>query len=155
MALNDKIKSLLDPVAVSKGLGIVGVSYGGRTLSVLVERADGKPLSIDDIADASRAFSAHLDVADIIKERYFLEVGSSGLDRPLSSPADFKRFEGREAKVELIDGEPRKFKGKISNATNKNVVIGDTTLDYADIKKAKLYVSDEDFRNILKGANKK
>jgi ribosome maturation factor RimP len=151
MAQTDKIKALLDPIAGSKGLGIVGITYGRRVLSILVERLDGKPLSIDEISDASRTFSAHLDVADIIKERYFLEVGSAGLDRPLSSPADFKRFEGKEAKVELLDIEPGKLKGKISSATDKTVTIGETAINYTDIKKAKLHLTDEDYRKLLKG----
>jgi len=151
MAQTDKIKSLLDPTAGDKGLGIIAVSYARRVLSILVERTDGKPLSIDDIAAASRAFSAHLDVADIIKERYFLEVGSAGLDRPLTSPADFKRFEGREAKVELLADEPGKIKGKISAAGGKTVTIGDSIINYADIKKAKLYITEEEYRKLLKG----
>ena len=151
MAQTDKIKSLLDPIAADKGLGIIAVSYARRVLSILVERTDGAPLSIDDIAAASRAFSAHLDVADIIKERYFLEVGSAGLDRPLTSPADFKRFEGKEAKVELLAGEPGKVKGKISSAGEKTVTIGDSIINYADIKKAKLYITEEEYRKLLKG----
>ena len=151
MAQVDKIKALLDPIAGSKGLGIVAVSYARRNLSIMIERLDEKPLSIDDISDASRTFSAHLDVADIIKERYFLEVGSAGLDRPLSTPADFKRFVGRAAKVELISGEPGKVKGEISGATGKTVTIGETEIDYNNIKKAKLHITDEDFKKLLKG----
>ena len=154
MTLVEKIEKLFGPVAEGLGQSIVQVSMHGKVLQVLLERVDGAVPTIEECEKASRAFSAHLDVEDIIKERYFLEVGSAGMDRPLVKPADFKRFRGREAKVELkfpIDESGRKaIKGKIESAEARTVTIGGIKVDLDNIQKAKLIITDEQFRQILK-----
>ena len=47
----------------------------------------------------SRDMSAILDVEETIDHSYTLEVSSPGLDRPLRSAADYRRFAGRLAKI--------------------------------------------------------
>jgi ribosome maturation factor RimP len=67
-------------------------------------------------AEVSRDLSAELDVADIIEHRYTLEVSSPGLDRPLKSARDFRRFLGRRAKLKTREpfGGRRSFTGRIA-----------------------------------------
>ena len=50
------------------------------------------PLSLDEVADATRIISAGLDASDALGEApYVLEVGSAGVDRPLTAPRHFRR----------------------------------------------------------------
>lgn len=64
-----------------------------------------EPLSLDEIADATRAISEALDGSDVMGEAaYTLEVSSAGLDRPLRSPDQFRRNVGRLLTVTLADG---------------------------------------------------
>ena len=54
-----------------------------------------------------------LDVEDVVPTAYTLEVSSPGLDRPLRHLKDYRRFEGRRAKLvmrEAVDGQTF-FKG--------------------------------------------
>lgn len=108
------LEAAMAPVFREHGASPVEISFktdaGGWVLRVLVEPPwDGvtpepgisPSLSLDQIADLSRALSAVLDVVDLIPHRYSLEVGSPGLDRPLGSHGDFRRFAGRSAKVQL------------------------------------------------------
>ena len=48
--------------------------------------------------DASRAIEARLDAGDLVAERYVLQVSSPG-ERPLRTPAEWRRFVGRWANV--------------------------------------------------------
>ena len=55
-----------------------------------------EPLSLDEVAEATRTVSSVLDESDVMGEApYTLEVSSAGLDRPLTAPAHFRRNVGR------------------------------------------------------------
>jgi ribosome maturation factor RimP len=82
-------------------------------------------VTVDNCAAVSRQLSAILDVEDPIPGRYTLEVSSPGLDRPLVTPADFRRFQGAMIKVRLLsalDGR-RNFTGRLLEATPEAVVM--------------------------------
>jgi ribosome maturation factor RimP len=58
------------------------------------------PLSLDEVADATRLISARLDASDALGEApYVLEVGSSGVDRPLTEPRHFRRNVSRLVEI--------------------------------------------------------
>ncbi|MFA7462773.1 MAG: ribosome maturation factor RimP, partial [Anaerovoracaceae bacterium] len=65
-------------------------------------------MSTDDCEVVSRYLSQKLDEADPVKQNYYLEVSSPGLDRLLVSEKDFLRFKGQVVDVGLyhpLDGE--------------------------------------------------
>ena len=79
---------------------------GTRYLRVYVDRlenGDYGVMSTDDCEFVSRYLSDKLDEADPIKENYVLEVSSPGLDRPLITEKDFKRFMGSDVEVKLYE----------------------------------------------------
>jgi ribosome maturation factor RimP len=63
------------------------------------------PLSLDEVADATRVISAALDVSDALGEApYVLEVGSAGVDRPLTEPRHFRRNVTRLVEIWCTEG---------------------------------------------------
>ena len=60
-------------------------------------------MSSDDCETVSRYLSDKLDEADPIKQNYYLEVSSPGLDRPLISDRDFERFKGSQIEIRLYE----------------------------------------------------
>jgi ribosome maturation factor RimP len=63
------------------------------------------PLSLDEVADATRAISAGLDASDALGEApYVLEVGSAGVDRPLTVPRHFRRNVSRLVEIRRVEG---------------------------------------------------
>ncbi len=151
-ALERRIESLISPTIESMGFGLVRVRLFGQQrlrLQVMIERLDEAPLDVDDCAEVSRAVSAVLDVDDPISDGYTLEVSSPGIDRPLVRLADFERFAGFAAKIELdapMDGR-RRFAGRLAGIAEDAVRLatetGDVTLPYARIAKAKLVLTDD------------
>ena len=55
-------------------------------------------VTVDDCAGASRAIEERLDGdASLFGERYVLEVSSPGMERPLRTEGEWRRFIGRRA----------------------------------------------------------
>jgi len=121
-----KFAAIIEPVTEAHGCRLVHVRTGGsqagtgNALEIFLERRDGQPLDMDACANISREAGAILDVEDTLPGAYRLEVGSAGIDRPLSSIEDFLRFKGFDAKIEfkrsLEDGQKR-MRGTIIDAT--------------------------------------
>ena len=84
---------------------VVNVSLKGnrgrQLLEVLVDGDEG--IDIGTCSRLSRELSEWLDRTDLIKGHYVLEVGSPGVDFPLSSERQYKRNIGRKLKVVLND----------------------------------------------------
>lgn len=57
------------------------MSGKGRIIVVYLTKIGG--VTLDEVAKFSRALSSDLDNLDLIPDRYFLEVSSPGLERPL------------------------------------------------------------------------
>lgn len=152
-ALTERIEALVAPQIESLGLSLVRVKlFGGRrqTLQLMIERADGSDVDVDDCANASRAISPLLDVYDPIDGAYQLEVSSPGIDRPLTRPGDFERFAGFLTKVELetpVDGR-RRFRGILKGLSAGGAIVLDVegaecVLPLKSVLSAKLVLTDE------------
>jgi ribosome maturation factor RimP len=109
------LAALVEPVLESLGfrLVLVRILQGqGTIVEVMAERPDGS-MTIEDCRTVSLGLSPVLDVHDPVPGSYRLQISSPGIDRPLVRPADFDRWAGFEARIELkemIDGR-RRFRG--------------------------------------------
>ena len=147
-----RIAELVEPTVEAMGYGLVRLVLNpgrGSRLQVMVERKNDSAMTVDDCAQVSRALSAVLDVEDPIEGPYTLEVSSPGIDRPLTRLADFERFAGHEAMVELtepVEGQ-RRFKGRLLGVSGEAVRIGglerEVALPARKIRRAKLVLTDE------------
>lgn len=101
--MNDTLESIVIQEVAALGYELVELRQrGSRSRPVLdlrVERADGARVSIDDCARVSRAVEARLDATKVVGEQYVLEVSSPGIERPLQSARDWRRFAGQPAVV--------------------------------------------------------
>ena len=84
-AYEARAEELLTPIAVANGCEVYDVEYvkegSDWYLRAYIDKPEG--VSIIDCENVSRAFSDKLDEEDFIKEKYYLEVSSPGIDRPL------------------------------------------------------------------------
>jgi len=121
-AQRDRLASLLEPAVRAAGYDLEQVSVspaGRRRVVTVVVDADGG-VSLDDIADVSRAVSGVLDEHDDLLGRapYVLEVTSPGVDRPLTEPRHWRRAAGRLVKV-AVDG--RMIEARVVGADDAGV----------------------------------
>lgn len=114
---------------------------GNRRLQVYIETPQG--VTLDDCERASRQIGAVLDVEDVMKGKYLLEVSSPGLTRALFTVEQYKRYRGQPVKIKTVGGEGRRtYRGELAEVTDEAVsliVEGKTiVLPFEDIEKANL-----------------
>jgi ribosome maturation factor RimP len=101
--VDDSLEALVTTEVDSQGFDLVEFRRRGSrsrpVLEVRIERRDGEALGVDDCARVSRALEARLDERRIAGDRYVLEVSSPGIERPVRSAAEWRRFVGRSAIV--------------------------------------------------------
>ena len=71
-----------------------------RYLRVFIDKGEEK-ISLDDCKLVSDHLNLKIDELDPIKENYFLEISSPGLERPLKKPKDYERNQGKEVQAKL------------------------------------------------------
>lgn len=135
----EQVRALLVPVLEARGLELFDVEWTGGLLRVSIDRPAG--VDLDAIGDASTVVSELLDGIDPdpFPGRYVLEVSSPGLERPLRTPAHFRRFVGSKVSIKTrpgVDGE-RRLTGVLDAADDDGCVIDGRRLDYSDIERAR------------------
>jgi len=129
----EQIRAIAERVAASRGLEVWDIQSrretGGHVVRVFIDRpgpaaTPDQSVSIEDCEQVNREIGTILDVEDPLPFAYTLEVSSPGLDRPLRSLDDYRRFAGRLAKVvvsESIDNQ-KAFEGRL-NGVDGDVVL--------------------------------
>jgi len=158
------IEEVIDPVIKDLGFDLVKINMRNNDsavfLEILIERLDGNSISIGDCRLVSHNISALLDVEDIIKGKYYLEVSSPGVERPLVKLKDYRRFVGGSIRMRLktlLHGTSH-YKGVISRVEEEPAggVVHlradnntEVAIPFEIIKSAYLMMTDEMFRKIL------
>ena len=99
-------------------------------LRVFVEKLSEEgyvAMGTDDCERVSRYLSEKLDETDPIKQNYYLEVSSPGLDRLLVSDKDFDRFLGEMIDIKLfhpLNGE-KVLQGRLVSFQDGTITIAD------------------------------
>ena len=105
----------------------VGVysDFGRMKVQILIDSLGG--INLEDCETVSRRVNKFLDensdMPELDRGRYYLEVSSPGVERPLYTLDDYTRFQGREARVRLSElFEGRKTFTGIINSVNDSCV---------------------------------
>ena len=133
-AIAEDVERVLGAVLPAIDLVDVRVLPGG-VLRVLIDHPDG--VDHERCAEVGRALVA-------FRERFALEVSSPGIPRPLTKPAHYARFIGREADVRLhapLEGR-RRIRGELLESDAQRVVVRDADgaleIPFAAISRAHL-----------------
>jgi ribosome maturation factor RimP len=97
------VKNLVESEIEKMNIDLIDVEYvkeGSRKyLRVYIDKRGG--VTIDDCEMVAKAIGPMIDELDPIQESYVFEVSSPGIDRPLKTEKDFKRYEGHLVEVRL------------------------------------------------------
>jgi ribosome maturation factor RimP len=123
-----RLAGWIQPVVGSAGYDLeeLVVTPAGRRsiVRVVVDRDEG--VTLDDIADVSRAVSEVLDQNDegMGRTPYVLEVSSPGVDRPLTEPRHWRRNTGRLVAVAVgPTGSADEVTGRITAVDDVGVTL--------------------------------
>lgn len=142
-AIKDRIEAFIEPVIAQNGFELVDLEIAGQNyLRIRVGREGG--LNLDDCAAISRKIEEALDASDIIPDKYFLEVSSPGINRPVKKREDFTRFAGKRIRITTREKiqETHSFSGILKGMSGDNVQVEENGLvkeiPFDIIKKANL-----------------
>jgi ribosome maturation factor RimP len=127
LASLNEIQEIAERIIESEGMELVDIEYKpGRTRSLLriyIDKEGG--VTLNDCENVSRQLSTVLDVKDLVKSAYVLEVSSPGLDRPLQTDRDYRRAIGRILRLNLMDeeGKVESVTGKLLETTEEEVIL--------------------------------
>ncbi len=115
--IEEIVEELVIPIVETEKFELIDIEYilegGHRYLRVYIDKEGG--VSLKDCQIVSEQLNEKLDKIDPIKENYFLEVSSPGLDRALKKEKDFERYKGREVELKLykaLNGQ-KQFEGEL------------------------------------------
>lgn len=127
-SIETTIEELVMPIIDTNGFELVDVEYvkeaGEYYLRIYIDKEGG--ISLNECEVVSRALSEILDVKDPIKDNYFLEVSSPGLDRPLKKDKDFVKYQGRDVEIKLykpINGTKQLEAELVGLTEDKNIKV--------------------------------
>ena len=126
-ALVTQIYEMVKPIADELNYEIYHIEYvkenGEYYLRIYIEKEGG--ITLNDCEALSRRVSDLMDEKDPIKDPYFLEVSSPGLNRTLFTEEHYKRFIGREVMVKFtksVDGK-KNIKGILKEVNEDSIVV--------------------------------
>jgi ribosome maturation factor RimP len=130
----EQIRAIAERVAAARGLEIWDIQSrretNGHVVRVFIDRpgpsaTPDDSVSIEDCEQVNREIGTILDVEDPLPFAYTLEVSSPGLDRPLRSLADYRRFSGRLAKVVVSEpvNNQKAFEGRLNGVDGDDVLL--------------------------------
>lgn len=147
-----KIEKIVLPVLKEMELELVDIEYlqegGYWYVRIYIEKLDGD-VSLDDCAKVSMAVEDDID--KLIDKKFFLEISSPGVERPLKREKDYIRFTGSKIKVSLKHkiNEKKNFEGILSKFENDTVFLTtddeELEIPFKEVRKANLVY---DFKDI-------
>lgn len=173
--LRDAVAAIATPLADALGIALWGIEIidGGRmVLRVYVDARPGMPapadtaeaaesatsevatpegVTIDQCARLSRQLGLALDVEDVVRDAYVLEVSSPGLERPFFEIAQAAPYVGRTIELTLAVPHPewpgrRKFRADIVRVEGDTLTFLPDTAPRPDEDPAPISVAWDDVK---------
>ena len=142
----EKIEKIVTPVVNEMGLSLVDIEYmqdgGYWYVRIYVENLNGE-ITLEECAAISGKIDE--DVDKLIEQRFFLEVSSPGIERPLKKIEDFIRFKGEKIKVSLKHkiNDKKSFEGIITECKDNIIFLeieeeNIVEIPFSEVKKANI-----------------
>ena len=111
-SIEEKVEALVKEKIENIGYELYDVEYAkeGKNyfLRIFIDKPEG--IDIEDCEKVNNEINDILDTADYIKEQYFLEVSSPGIERVLKKDRHLEQNIGKEIQIKLFkkDNQGRK-----------------------------------------------
>lgn len=125
---------MLEPTITGLGYELLGIERARRgesqLLRLYIDQPDG--ITVEDCERVSRQVSDLLEAERAVRDDYTLEVSSPGLDRPLFTLDQHRRFVGDEVQLRLrslVEGR-RRLAGRLREVTDDTLVLEVDGVDF-------------------------
>ena len=141
MSLNEDISAAIRPIIEASGnyLEELTITSAGKVKILTVIVDSDSHLNLDQITVVTKEISEVIETLEELGDSAFtLEVTSPGIDRPLTKPRHWRKNFDRLVKITMTSGKD--IQGRIGEATETNVLVGDQKVSFEDIKRAVLEI---------------
>lgn len=140
--IESKVETLIAPKIEELGYELYDVEYTkeGKDLFLRIFIDNEKGIDLNDCEKVNNGIVELLDEADYIKEQYFLEVSSPGVERVLRKDKHLQANLGNRVNVKLFhkDLKDRKeYEGILQNFNEKEITIDEEKFDRKNIAQIK------------------
>lgn len=137
-----EIREIANSITNDLNFELVDLEYvkenGRYFLRVYIHKEGG--VNLDDCQKMSEALGEKLDKDDSIKEAYYLEISSPGLDRPLKTNRDLERNLGKDIEINLyspFEGN-KNYEGTLTDFSDEKINIEDYNHNLVEIPRDKI-----------------
>lgn len=127
-SIEEKVEKLIQKPIEDLGYSLYDVQYvkEGQNyfLRVFIEKEDGT-IDLNDCEKVNNGINDILDTADYIKEQYFLEVSSTGIEKVLRKDKHLQSHLGEIVEVNLfkpVEGQ-KEFIGTLEGFDENNITL--------------------------------
>lgn len=141
MPLNEDISAAIRPIIEAYGnyLEELTITSAGKVKILTVIVDSDSHLNLDQITAVTKEISEVIETLEELGDSAFtLEVTSPGIDRPLTKPRHWRKNFDRLVKITMTSGQD--IQGRIGEATETVVLVGDQKISFEDIKRAVLEI---------------
>lgn len=150
--IEKRIEEIVNPFVDEMNLSLVDVEYlqegGYWYVRIFIENLNGD-LKIEDCSKLSGQIENQIE--EIVDKRFFLEVSSPGLERPLKKIEDYVRFKNEKVTLHLKHklNDKKQYKAIIKDVSDDAVLFEidkkEHKIEFKEIRKANILFELDDF----------
>lgn len=127
-SIEEKVTKLLEPVIQNIGYELYDVEYAkeGKNYFLRIFIDNEKGIDLNDCEKVNNSITDILDEANYIKEQYFLEVSSPGIERTLKKDKHLKQNIGKIVNVKLFKKDEKgnkEYQGILKSFTESEIIL--------------------------------
>ena len=138
-SIEERVENLLEKTINDLGYTLYDVEYAKEAknyfLRIFIDKADG--IDLKDCEKVNNAITELLDEADYIKDMYFLEVSSPGIERIIRKEKHLKKYIGHEINIKLFKKDKngnKEYQGILKAFDQENIELeADSRIDDEDL----------------------
>ena len=139
-SIEEKVEKLLETKIQEIGYDLYDVEYAkeGKNyfLRIIIDKPEG--IDLNDCEKVNNEINDILDQADYIKEQYFLEVSSPGIERILKKDKHLEKNIGKEVNIKLFKKDEngiKEYQGILKKFDTENITIETQTNEEKQIQR--------------------
>ena len=127
-SIEEKVIKLVEPIIKNLGYELYDVEYAkeGKNYFLRIFIDNEKGIDLNDCEKVNDSITDILDKENYIKEQYFLEISSPGIERVLRKDKHLEKNIGEEVTIKLFkkdENGKKEYLGKLKDFNQEKIVI--------------------------------
>lgn len=140
--IEEKVEELIKDKIENMGYSLYDVEYAkeGPNYYLRIFIDNEKGIDLNDCEKVSNEINEKLDEADYIKEQYFLEVSSPGIERILRKDRHLEQNIGKQVEAKLFKKDEKGNKsyiGELKKFDEETITIDETKIERKNVAQLK------------------